>query len=117
MLYYTEAARQNAIDRIKKHMVTVAEIPGDHLSYTDAHEIGIYLSRLIEAIEAESKQYAPKTRHTEVRWLVEYHESVGGWRTWERNIATKEEAEKVRRYAYRCGYSARKRCYEITVED
>jgi hypothetical protein len=53
----------------------------------------------------------------EYRWQVEYCEPVGGWRKWESGIKTQEEAEKIRRYAYRCGYKTRKYCYQVIVYD
>ena len=54
---------------------------------------------------------------TEYRWQVEHFEPVNGWQRWESGIKTKAEAEKIRRYAYRCGYKTRKYCYAVTVYD
>lgn len=53
MIYYSKEARQSALTRLQELRETLARIPGDVLSNTDATDAINYLSVLSSAIRAE----------------------------------------------------------------
>ena len=53
MIYYSKEARQSALTRLQELRATLARIPGDVLSNTDATDAINYLSVLSSAIRAE----------------------------------------------------------------
>lgn len=60
MLYYTQEARNSAINNIKKKISIVMSMPNGVLSYTDAREIVDYLVMLENVIQGESKKESDK---------------------------------------------------------
>lgn len=55
MLFYTEEARESAIESIFNCMCKIGSVSGSELSYTDAATVNKYLSMLVSEIEKESK--------------------------------------------------------------
>ena len=55
MLYYSENARQSALENIARLRRVIATIPGNYLSYMDAENLGRYLDDLTMAIKEESR--------------------------------------------------------------
>lgn len=62
MMYYTDEARSDAISQIRDCMSKINEIPGDHLSYTDATKTTRFLSLLLDQIEKEGRDQKRRTR-------------------------------------------------------
>lgn len=60
MLYYTQEARNSAINNIKKKISVVMSMPSGVLNYTDAREIVDYLIMLENVIQGESKKESDK---------------------------------------------------------
>lgn len=56
MIYFTDEARNTALENIRRLRAIIAGIPGDHLSFGDAQEIGHYLGVLCGAIENEQRE-------------------------------------------------------------
>ena len=55
MLYYSESARQSALENIAKLRKVIATIPEKYLNYLEAEELGGYLDTLTIAIKKESR--------------------------------------------------------------
>ena len=55
MIYYSKEARQSALTRLQELRATLARIPGDVLSNTDATDAINYLCVLSAAIRAEQR--------------------------------------------------------------
>lgn len=53
MIFLSNNARESAISNIKRLNNIIAQIPDDHLSYTDADAISCYLNILKEEIYFE----------------------------------------------------------------
>lgn len=58
MLYYSDEARNSAIEGIDKLMVEVNGISGERLDYATASDICRYLAVLKEEIEKERAKFA-----------------------------------------------------------
>ena len=56
MMFLSNNARESAISNIERLNKIIAQIPGDHLSYTDAIAIGRYLDMLKNEIYLEMKE-------------------------------------------------------------
>ena len=53
MLYYSDEARQSAIDNISELIVKIGTIPGNYLDYTSARELTNHLTDLQRIISKE----------------------------------------------------------------
>ena len=56
MMFLSNNARESAISNIERLNKIIGQIPGDHLSYTDAVAIGRYLDMLKNEIYLEMKE-------------------------------------------------------------
>ena len=58
MMYYSDEARESAINAIMNCMAKISSVKGSELSYQDASQTNRFLSMLIDEIKKESKEQA-----------------------------------------------------------